>query len=270
VAWFHLRVFSWSSDDFPVVLEPDLIKLADMVPTTHPRYLSLTMRDKIVAGVEAGVTSIHGLIAHGRGEAFDYLLGEKTHDFAQAAAEEAARVLASAKHPVLSINGNVCALAAREMVELAQACGALLEVNIFHTSPERERAIRTALLAAGARDVLMPSQTHALEHIDHNRRWVHPEGIWRADVVFVPLEDGDRCQALIKNGKQVITIDLNPLSRTARTATVTIVDHLLRCLPLVTAALRARSFSQQVYDNQAILKQAVTAMRQAVPDMAQP
>lgn len=233
-----------------------------MVPTSHPRYVSLMTRDKIVAGVEAGVTSIHGLIAHGRGEAFDYLLGEKTHDFAFAAIAEAARKLKAAKFPVLSINGNVCALAAEEMVQLAKACGAKLEVNIFHASAEREWAIRSALENAGAAEVLMPSQTHALEHLDHNRKWVHPEGIWKADLVFVPLEDGDRCQALIKNGKEVITVDLNPLSRTAKTATVTIVDHLLRCIPLITSALQ-NGFPESIqsYDNAQILSQAVAAIR---------
>ena len=49
------------------------------VPTSHPRYESLRLRDAIVAGVKRGVTSEHGLIAHGRGEAYDYLLGERTH-----------------------------------------------------------------------------------------------------------------------------------------------------------------------------------------------
>lgn len=232
-----------------------------MVPTSHPRYVSLMTRDKIVAGVHAGVASIHGLIAHGRGEAFDYLLGEKTHPFALSAISAAASLLRRARHPVLSINGNVAALAAEEMVALAKACGAKLEVNIFHTSAERERAIRKALLDAGATEVLMPSTTHALEHIDHNRRWVHPEGIWQADVVFVPLEDGDRCQALIKNGKQVITVDLNPLSRTARSATVTIVDHLLRCVPLVTASLAADEIQVASYDNALNLAAAVSAIR---------
>ena len=222
------------------------------------------MREKIVAGVAAGVTSPHGLIAHGRGEALDYLLGERTHDFALAAIAEAARTLVAAKHPVLSINGNVCALAADEMVALSKACHAQLEVNIFHTSPEREVAIRQKLITAGAKNVLMPSRTHALEHLDHNRRWVHPEGIWKADVVFVPLEDGDRCQALVRGGKQVITIDLNPLSRTAQTATVTIVDHLLRALPLLTAACERPSPPSASYSNATLLKQAVTALRGGV------
>jgi 4-phosphopantoate---beta-alanine ligase len=233
------------------------------VPTSHPRYLSLTMRDRIVAGVERGITSIHGLIAHGRGEALDYLLGEATHPFADAAMAQAAHLLRTARHPVLSINGNVCALAAAEMTRLAKACGAQLEINIFHTSPERELAMRQALLDAGASHVLMPSRTHALEHIDHNRRWVNPEGIWLADVVFVPLEDGDRCQALVKNGKKVITIDLNPFSRTAQTANVTIVDNLVRCAPRLCELLESppTEAERAAYDNQAILQAAEKALR---------
>lgn len=207
------------------------------VPRSHPRYVSLMTREKITAGVARGVTSPHGLIAHGRGEAFDYLLGEISHPFASTAISTAAALLAASRHPVISVNGNACALSAPELVELARVSGAQLEVNIFHASPERELAIRDMLMEAGATDVLLPSRTHALSHIDSNRRWVHPDGIFAADTVFVPLEDGDRCAALVRNGKYVITVDLNPLSRTARTATVTIVDNLVRCLPEVTAAV---------------------------------
>lgn len=238
------------------------------VPPTHPRYLSLLTRERIVAGVERGVTSLHGLIAHGRGEAFDYLLGERTHPFAHRAIAAAAVALQSARHPVISVNGNACALAAADLVALAQATGARLEVNIFHTSPAREQAIHTMLLEAGAQDVLMPSQTHAIAHIDHNRKWVHPEGILIADVVCVPLEDGDRCEALVKNGKQVITIDLNPLSRTARTAQITIVDNLTRCLPLlVEAALQAAVIPPPSvpWDNQTALAEAEAMMRAPRP-----
>ncbi len=62
------------------------------VPKSHPRYKSLMTRDRIVKGVEKGITSLHGLIAQGRGEAFDYLIGEKTNDFAKKAIEAAAEV----------------------------------------------------------------------------------------------------------------------------------------------------------------------------------
>ena len=79
------------------------------VPRSHPRYLSLRTRDDIVAGVEKGVTSIHGLIAHGRGEAFDYLLDERSHAFSHDAIEAAAALLLGAKLPVISVNGNAAA-----------------------------------------------------------------------------------------------------------------------------------------------------------------
>lgn len=234
------------------------------VPSTHPRYLSLLTRERIVAGVERGVTSLHGLIAHGRGEALDYLLGERTHPFAHRAIAMAGRALMEARHPVISVNGNACALAADHLVALSKATGARLEVNIFHTSPARELAIRTLLQEAGAEEVLLPSQTHAIAHIDHNRKWVHPEGILIADVVFVPLEDGDRCAALVKNGKIVITVDLNPLSRTARTAQITIVDNLTRCLPLLVEAASptgAKATSPIPWDNAAALAEAESAIR---------
>lgn len=240
------------------------------VPPSHPRYHSLMAREKIVHGVERGITSPHGLIAHGRGEAFDYLLRERTHPFAGSAVDAGCALLLTATHPVISVNGNACALCAKELVALAKETGAVLEVNIFHTSAEREQAIRGALMEAGATEVLMPTRTHALEHIDHNRRWVHPDGIYRADVVCVPLEDGDRCHALIRNGKRVVTIDLNPLSRTARTASVTIVDNITRCLPLMVkraAALRgetAEALRQTIakWDNTAALTAAEHVMRQ--------
>ena len=102
----------------------------------------MRIRDAIVAGVNRGVTSEHGLIAHGRGEAFDYLLGERTHAFAVHAIEAAARLMRSAEHPVISVNGNAVALVPRELIELGELVGAPLEVNIFHASKERERAIR--------------------------------------------------------------------------------------------------------------------------------
>jgi 4-phosphopantoate--beta-alanine ligase len=58
----------------------------------------------------------------------------------------------------------------------------------------------------------------------------HRDGILESDAILVPLEDGDRCQALVAMGKEVIVIDLNPLSRSAQQATITIVDELSRAL----------------------------------------
>ena len=208
------------------------------VPGSHPRYESLRLRDAIVAGVNRGVTSEHGLIAHGRGEAYDYLLGERTHDFALAAIDAAAHLLTHASHPVISVNGNVAALVAADLVRLSKALEAPLEVNIFHASKQREQAIRSYLQEHGAEEVLMPTTDAELDFIDSNRKFVHPEGIYKADAVFVPLEDGDRCRALQKMGKAVVTVDLNPMSRTSRTASITIVDNIVRALPLLLEGLR--------------------------------
>ncbi|MBU90738.1 hypothetical protein CMO94_04300, partial [Candidatus Woesearchaeota archaeon] len=76
------------------------------ISKTHPRYISLKTREKIADGVKKGITSIHGLIAHGRGEAFDYLIGEKTIEAAKKSINKAAVLLLKAKNPVISVNGN--------------------------------------------------------------------------------------------------------------------------------------------------------------------
>ena len=234
------------------------------VPKSHPRYLSLTLRDRIVEGVEQGITSIHGLIAHGRGEAFDYLIGEKTQPFATKAICAAAAMLRLANHPIISVNGNVAALVADELIELGDVVNAHIEVNIFHAETGREQKIREHLLKRGAPIVLMPTTQAQLSYIDSNRKFVHPEGIFKADVVFVPLEDGDRCEALRKMGKEVVTVDLNPMSRTAKQASITIVDNVVRSLPLLCEEIKTLSednISHEIlakYNNEAVLQQALT------------
>lgn len=239
------------------------------VPESHPRYVSLKLRDTIVAGVESGVTSIHGLMAHGRGEAFDYLIGETTQPFAMDAIRAGAATFLLAEHPVISVNGNVAALTPGELVAFSNTLNAPLEVNIFHTSKEREVAIREHLEKHGAAHVLMPTTEAQLSFINSNRKFVHPEGIFRADVVFVPLEDGDRCEALSKMGKTVVTVDLNPMSRTAKGACVTIVDNVVRALPLLiqevqmlqrTAPTELRGIISQ-YSNDKTLQAAVQWIR---------
>ena len=41
------------------------------IPRSHPRYQSLVNRQKLVDAMKAGIVVPHGLISHGRGEAFD-------------------------------------------------------------------------------------------------------------------------------------------------------------------------------------------------------
>lgn len=230
------------------------------VPKSHPRYQSLKTRELLEQGVKAGITSLGGLIAQGRGEAFDYLLGERTHPFAEKAIEAAASMLRSAKHPVISVNGNTAALVPSELVELANLLEAPLEVNIFHGSKDREKKIKHHLLTYGAKTVLLPGNA-IVPHLDSNRKFVHEEGIYKADVVFVPLEDGDRAEALISMGKKVITIDLNPMSRTARTATITIVDNITRVMPLLIQAVKNTTGAIKEWSNTTILEQAEKQLR---------
>src|SRR3989344_9088871 len=199
----------------------------------HPRYASLMLREKIAQGVEKGITSFAGLAAHGRGEAFDYLVGEKTTESAKKSIRAAAAMLLLAKHPVISVNGNTAALIPKEIVQLSKSIPAKIEVNIFHASKKRESKIKDHLLKNGAKEVLLPENV-AIKYISSNRKYVNPEGILKADVVFVPLEDGDRAGALLKNRKKAIVIDLNPMSRSAKSATITIVDNISRAVPSIT------------------------------------
>ena len=106
--------------------------------------------------------------------------------------------------------------------------------------------------------------------LDHARALATRGGIYDADVVFIPLEDGDRCEALVAMGKKVIAIDLNPLSRTARKATVSIVDNILRAVPNLTEQTRllskeSRSGLENMvreYDNQKALAGSVQEIQE--------
>jgi len=230
--------------------------------STHPRYVSLHMRERLEEGVRNGITSRNGLIAHGRGEAFDYLLGEKTHDFAKRAILKAASILRNAKHPVISVNGNTAALVPDELIKLANVLNAPLEVNLFHPSHIRMHAIKKWLVEHHAKTVLLPSQKTTIAYLDSPRKYVHPEGIYKADVVFVPLEDGDRTEALVKTGKTVITVDLNPLSRTSQKATVTIVDNIVRVMPLLIEAIEKKPKTKRMrFPNSEVLSEAVRMIR---------
>ena len=231
---------------------------ATNIPADHPRAASLRVREAMKDAVAAGLVHPTGLIAHGRGEAMDYLLGERTPPEATEAIQEAARLLTAAKRPVLSLNGNVVALAAEACLDVAAARpGLVLEVNLFHRTPERVAKLVGAMAAAGARpgQVLGETPDFRIPGLSSDRAQCCKAGIGDADVVLVPLEDGDRCQALKAMGKTVITIDLNPLSRTAKAADVTIVDELTRAMPLLAAALRSPPAATPgpAYDNGKVL-----------------
>jgi len=211
------------------------------IPEDHPRYTDLLTRHRIEEGVEKGITHLQGMHAEGRGSAFDYLLGEETIESADRAARAAAAQLLLAEHPVLSVNGNVAALVPEEIVELADAVDADLEVNLFNRTEERVAAIADHLREHGATAVKGLTADARIPGLDHGRATVDADGIHDADVVLVPLEDGDRAEALAAMGKTEIVIDLNPLSRSPRTAAIPIVDNVVRAVPNVTRHARALS-----------------------------
>jgi 4-phosphopantoate--beta-alanine ligase len=206
------------------------------IPPTHPRAVSLRIRERLIEGFKQGYVAMAGLIAHGRGEAFDYLIGEESIPSSLQAARVAAVLLLLAKNPVISVNGNLAALAPKETVELAKLTSSKIEVNLFYRTRERELAIDRVLKNAGAAEVLGigDSASATIPELHSERRRVDPSGILISDVVLVPMEDGDRTEALRKMRKTVIAIDLNPVSRTSRAASVTIVDNVVRAMPNLT------------------------------------
>lgn len=245
------------------------------IPKYHPRYESLIAREKVAAGVKMGITSIQGLIAQGRGESFDYLIGERSTKSALYAERAAVAAMLLAKNPVISVNGNVAALAPDKVVALADVMGAKLEVNLFHRTETRVRLIIEQLKANGASEVLGKNPDATLE-LSHDRRLVESRGIYSADVVLVPLEDGDRCEKLVEMGKTVIAIDLNPLSRTSRTATISIVDNLTRALDnMIKLGVELKKERKEelvelitTYDNKRALSEAVSEIQENLKAIA--
>jgi 4-phosphopantoate--beta-alanine ligase len=236
-----------------------------MIPKSHPRYESLILRERLVKGMRDGIVALEGLIAHGRGETFDYLIGERTMPYALEAERTAVATLLLASRPIISVNGNTAVLVASEISKLSEILSAPIEVNLFHRTEERLQKIVEHLKKHGAKKVLGMKGDARIPGLEHERGKCDREGIFSSDVVLVPLEDGDRCEALIKMGKEVIAIDLNPFSRTARTATITIVDNVVRAIPnMVKMAEEMKELKKEElkeiknnYDNKEILKRCI-------------
>lgn len=200
---------------------------------SHPRYESLLKRHNLEIAASRGMLADSALIAHGRGEAFDYLLGEKTSENAFLATKNALAHLSAAKRPIITINGNTAALAGKELMQIANYLNCPVEINIFYRTDDRisamlkhledikqEHGITTTILGESP-DAKIPG-------LEGPRAKCCHEGIFSSDVILVPLEDGDRCEALVNMGKTVIVVDLNPLSRSAKMASITIVDEISR------------------------------------------
>lgn len=203
------------------------------IPQTHPRASSLIIREKLVDGFRNGIVVPQGLIAHGRGEAFDYLLGEKTTKYAYEAEKAAVCLLLLSNNSIISVNGNTTVLCAKDLVTLSNVTKSRIEVNLFHKSRARTNAIASILRKEDAFDVLgldNKSKT-VIKRVSSNRKYVDKDGIMNSDTIFLALEDGDRTESLVRMGKKVISVDLNPLSRTAIASNITIIDNIVRAIP---------------------------------------
>ena len=121
------------------------------VPKDHPRYRSLMVRERLAEAVEKGLVNPTGLISHGRGEAFDYLMGEKSLEPSLKAEKAAAAVLLKARNPVVCVNGNAAALDAKNLLALGRCIPAKVEVNIFHRTEERMELLIEYLESEGGK-----------------------------------------------------------------------------------------------------------------------
>lgn len=207
-----------------------------MINKSHPRYESLLLRNKIVKASQEGYLADSGMIAHGRGEAFDYLIGEKTTFPAKRAMYVAVSALLLSNNPVISVNGNATALAIDEIIEFAKAINAKIEINLFYRTDERVKLITKLYKDHGYKDILgsLDDDIEYLNDIPNNRATASKTGIYTADTILVLLEDGDRAEILKKSGKKIIAVDLNPLSRTAQMSDISIMDNIVRAIPFMT------------------------------------
>ncbi len=255
------------------------------VPESHPRRDSLLARQKLADAAARGLLADSAMIAHGRGEAYDYLLEERTTASAARAILEVASRLLSANSPVISVNGNTIVLAGKQLIRVAAVVGCPIEVNLYYRSPERVRGLLSLL--AVQRDEVSLEKSPAgfsgdwsdsvnsiallgieedgrIEGLEGPRSICSAEGIGGADVVLVPLEDGDRCEALVTQGKQVLVVDLNPLSRTSMKATVTIVDEITRASEILLREVINGSGLPSQWDNNVVLREALECMSSAL------
>lgn len=207
-----------------------------MIPKSHPRYESLLLRDKIVKAAEKGYLADSAMIAHGRGEAFDYLIGEQTVYPAKRAMYVAVATLLLSNNPVISVNGNATALAIDEIIDLANEINAKIEINLFYRTDERVQIITRLYKDHGYKNILgsLDDDIEYLNDIPNSRSSASKTGIYTADTILIPLEDGDRAEILKKSGKKIITIDLNPLSRTSKMSDISIMDNIVRAIPFMT------------------------------------
>ena len=248
------------------------------IPVSHPRKKSLLSRQRIVDATKNGLLADSAMIAHGRGEAFDYLLGEKSSNSARLAIKESASRLIESDNPIISVNGNTVVLAGKSLIRVAAVLNCPIEVNIYYRTEERMSKLNSFLEkqkeivsqeknpdnwigdwnnAVKSVKILGKEGDGRIQGLEGPRSICSSQGIEKADVILVPLEDGDRCEALVNLGKQVLVVDLNPLSRTAKMATITIVDEISRAAELLLEYVINKEQKSTEWNNQDVLNDAL-------------
>ena len=235
-------------------------------------------RNKLVEASNNGLLAQSAMIAHGRGEAFDYLLGEKSSESAKLAIKEVAHRLRKSKSPIISVNGNTTVLAGEGLIRVAAVLNCPIEINLYYRTEERilkllkllneqKQKVAKELPPEGWEEkwsksvqsvrILGKEGDGRIRGLDGPRAICSIEGIEKASTILVPLEDGDRCEALIALGKEVLVIDLNPLSRTARMASVTIVDEVSRVVDVLLKEILHEKYERESWDNEFVLRDAL-------------
>ena len=242
-----------------------------MINKSHPRYESLVLREKIVKASKRGYLADSAMIAHGRGEAFDYLIGEKTTYPAKRAMYVAISSLILSKNPVISVNGNTTALVCEDIIKLAKTIDAKIEINLFYRTDERVKIITEIYKKNGYDDILgtLDDEMEYLSEIKNNRSSASKRGILKADTILIPLEDGDRAEILKNTNKKIITIDLNPLSRTSQMSDISIMDNIVRAIPfMIKIAEDLKTQNEEVlkeivneFDNEENLKESLEEIK---------
>ncbi len=238
---------------------------------SHPRYQSLLMRHRLEVAAKKGMLADSALIAHGRGEAFDYLLGEKTIESAMQATRYALYLMKNANSVVISLNGNTTALAGVELMKLAHIIGCPIEVNIFYRTPRRMDALLGRLNEIKVEynldvNILGAKPNALIPGLEGPRAKCCHGGIYSSEVILVPLEDGDRCEALVAMGKTVIVVDLNPLSRSSKMADITIVDEISRVANNMLVMIEEDNLIETkfTFDNEKSLQSALNLIGQNI------
>ena len=118
-------------------------------------------------------------------------------------------------------------------MQIANYLNCPVEINIFYRTDDRISAMLKHLEDIKQKHritttILGESPDARIPGLEGPRAKCCHGGIFSSDVILVPLEDGDRCEALVNMGKTVIVVDLNPLSRSAKMASITIVDEISR------------------------------------------